>query len=614
MSRCFLLIILPCLYAGSSECNNYVTVNDPTRNVGYPGGRTCDRDFFQANVWYRFISSGNEMIPISMPVSGQSCYTHATGYQTYSQPTLLYGTTYGTICYNWGSNSCWASRSGKTTLCNGYYVYQLSSTGGACQKRICTTAYVEPTSRPTNPPTLRPTSPCADTFDYCSILAANGYCYHDDQNIRVEVQNECALSCGTCFNTTIGPTLKPSMPPTLAPTAPTLTPTLVPSVRPTVVPSVKPTESPTDYPSRLPSSAPTCDDLLDYCSLISSTCNSEHAGTKAQMSQNCASTCGFCSPAPTKAPTVECVDKYEYCKHGSAAGGCHASNYEARMSFVHDCPFSCGTICDDFPTVKPTSQPTTEPLTNYPTSGPTGAPTCQDILVYCDFIKTNCSSVNINIQQKMQNECASTCGLCTSQPTPYSTGPCADLYSYCPDLAMSGACYNSNPEGRMDFHSDCPMSCNTCYNKTMTPTGQPSFSPTGSPSLSPTPVNPSLAPTTPVCIDMIGYCNLLSDYCDFNESSIRVKLQEDCSHTCGFCDGASTEHPGVVVGSNNTKEPTVQPSSASHRRIVTTTIRPFFAEISIGVTCVVALLVCLLRYVLGRSSKGSFLNTKVVSC
>jgi len=335
------------------------------------------------------------------------------------------------------------------------------------------------------------------------------------------------------------------------------------------------------------------------------------------MVNNCAATCGFCSEAPTGAPTVKCINRYDYCRDGALAGACTAKDYEARVSFLNDCPVSCGTCHGKtltptvLPTIQPTSEPTTAPTvkpslnpskqpTDNPTSGPTGAPTCQDLIKYCSFVKGRCRSSKISERTKMHKECASTCGQCSLQPTASPTAPCVDLYSYCTDLAKKGACYNNiDHEARMQFQIDCPLSCNTCHNQTVSPSNQPTLSPTVDPSNSPT--------MSPVCLDTIGYCDLLKDYCNSDELSIRTKLQEACSSTCLFCVEGSKEHSAVGVGFNDTKEPTVTPTRAPQkvtRRVVTNESQGSTdSPIVVGILSIVALLASLLLYVFMRSDK-----------
>jgi len=436
------------------QCGHYIELNEPTRNVnyryphkmGHSSKAHCDKSY-ESFKWYRFVAPGNEMVA-TFPVwkDQQRCSTKETGWQPYKNPTSIYGTTSGKFCYggkhkNWRkANICGRFvRNCKTTLCNGYYVYNIEWHRG-CNLRICTTSYAGPTMKPTaspthlpsyiptptptsaNPthlpsytptptptsaspthlpsytptptPTTSPTNPCTDKYEYCSLLASKGYC-HAATASRAQVRRSCQLSCGTCFGMTISPSSQPSK----APTELTYQPTQSP-----------PTDSPTQFPSSLPSSAPTCVDRYGYCKTISSFCDSNDAPTKVKMSHDCASTCGLCSPAPTEAPSPKCVDKYSYCDYGVSTGACYSQDLQARASFLHDCPVSCGTCYGE--TLIPTDAPS-----SMPTRQPTVAPTCMDLLAYCEYVKAKCNSSELAVQMKLKTECAHTCGVCTSQST-----------------------------------------------------------------------------------------------------------------------------------------------------------------------------------------------------
>jgi hypothetical protein len=591
-----LFLVLQCLFAGSYECRWHRVIDDASRNmyntVFHSDRRyTCDKRSTLSNGYYRFTAAGNEIIPLSPPKT-RRCGTTATGWQSYRQPTSLYSTTSGKICYHYNSNTCnWYSYAA-TTLCAGYYVYKIEWQTWGCSGRICTTSgpwtiptegptslptampttlspTSFPTEGPTSLPTAMPTYPCIDIYDYCKVLANNGYCYKGKHTARVEVHRSCALSCGTCFNKTISPSHHPAMPPTVAPIKPTYRPTLSPSTgNPTAnpltsAPSEGMTISPTEFPSNQPSSAPTCTNFLDYCEIIPSFCNSSSEVTKMKMLQDCALTCGLCSAVPTEAPSPKCVDEYSYCDYGSFNGGCYNQDYEARISFVNDCPISCGTCHGETlmptnrPTIKPTGSPSATPTVTpsqkpskqpsvYPTSRPSSAPTCMDLLGYCEIVKANCSSSELSVRTKLTNECAFTCGVCTSQPTMSPSGPCVDAYHYCTDISRAGACYDDENEARLHFINDCPASCNACWNQSMSPTFSPTSSPTllptsptSSPSMNPSdkPTDqPSRAPTSsPTCLDVIGYCNYMKGYCNSTKLSVQIKMKEDCTRTCGFC-------------------------------------------------------------------------------
>lgn len=210
----------------------------------------------------------------------------------------------------------------------------------------------------------------------------------------------------------------------------------------------------------------------------------------------------------------------------------------------------------------------------------------------------------------MQSECSSTCGFCTSEPT---VSPiCADAYTYCKEAALAGACHDNDYEARLHFTNDCPASCNTCYNQSMTPTFSPTFSPTllptaptSSPSLNPSYKpngQPTRAPTnSPTCLDLIGYCGYVEDYCNSTELSIQVKMQDDCSNTCGFCIGESEENLAEDV----------------RRRLAVTEQSPTSTDLAILLVLVFSLavsLTLLLRYVLARSYENLSLDRKDALC
>jgi len=311
----------------------------------------------------------------------------------------------------------------------------------------------------------------------------------------------------------------------------TNSPTQIPSSKP----SQKPSETPTKTPTNPPTGSPTCLDLIGYCGIIISACDSAHVATQAKMAKDCASTCGFCSLSPTQTPSIPCVDSYGYCAEGALAGACHTKNNEARMNFITDCPVSCGT-CNGgtvVPTSRPTAFPTDFPTnvpsdipsmlpsilpTFRPTAVPTNAPTCVDLIKYCEFVKSSCDS------SKLQTDCAYTCGHCTEQPTQTPETPCVDTLEYCADLAAAGGCYLSDYEAKLQFQNDCAVSCGTCHNQTVTPTVIPTFKPSYS---------PTTVPTT--CEDVTGYCELLKAYDYCNTSSLLTKMKADCAYTCGYC-------------------------------------------------------------------------------
>ena len=349
---------------------------------------------------------------------------------------------------------------GWTTLCRGFYVYKFKEIP-YCNLRICTT----------------PLASCIDLNPYCDIATLNGGCYDDDHDARIYWQSNCPKSCGTCYGYTIRPTYSP-----------------------TIFTSL-PTGNPTRLPTLMPSISPTCTDHAEFCSTVASACNSTDPSTATKMRDGCAATCGFCTSQPTEAPSeypsvgttlnpsLPCVDGFAYCADLALAGGCYNQDSDARLHFLHDCPLSCNTCFNRTvnPTGKPTNLPTSPPTapsfsptvepslkpSSDPTTTPTSAPTCVDQIGCCSILKKYCNTSSTTILPKLVMDCPLTCGFCTllpiTSPTISPSVPCADRFTYCGDLALAGGCRNKDIDARMHFQNDCPVSCKTCFNSTMTP-------------------------------------------------------------------------------------------------------------------------------------------------
>jgi len=120
-----------------SQCSNYTTITDGTRNVAYPVGTgLCDTSFFTSTPqWVRFSGAAGTEIPTCV-VPVNQCGTCATGYYTGVMPAVGVTET-GTVCYNWSSNTCYLNNSISVTNCNGYYVYALIAPLH-CYLRYCT--------------------------------------------------------------------------------------------------------------------------------------------------------------------------------------------------------------------------------------------------------------------------------------------------------------------------------------------------------------------------------------------------------------------------------------------------------------------------------------------
>jgi hypothetical protein len=592
----FLFLLARCVYAGSYECDHYIKINDPTRNVGNAKFEGCDLRRYKSG-WYRFIAPGNEMIPPYAP-AGNMCGSHYIGWQSYGQPKNLYDTTIGKICYRRWDPTCSAMGIGRTTLCNGYYVYYLTWkwSWNGCNYRLCTTAYAgpkklltesptqsptdSPTKNPTNIPTELPSSKCVNKYGYCEYGSFLGACHSQDRKARESFLDDCPVSCGTCYGKTLIPTNYPTIKPTNSPNVP-------PALKTSQKPSMQPTDDPTS----------TCVDILPYCEFVKANCSSSDISVKRKLKNECALTCGICSWHPTASPSAPCVDTYSYCADLAGAGACNSSDNEARTHLHIDCPASCYT-CNS-KTVWPSYQPSISP---------TLPPTCVDVIGYCKLLLPYCNSSSLRV--KMQSDCPSTCGFCISEPTVPPI--CEDAYAYCKGAALAGACYNGDFEGRLHFLSDCPASCNTCHNQTLRPTISPTLPPTlapTAPTSSPS-MNPSEKPTdeptriptaSPTCSDLIGYCEYVEGYCNSTVVTIRVKMQADCTYTCGFCSGGSEE---------NTVE-------EARRRLAVNDQSGISADLAISLVLIVFLAVIsalLLRHLFGRRYGNLQLDRKNVIC
>ncbi len=122
----------------SSQCYNYTTIDDPTRNINQGTGSNADQTYFSSGPrWVRFVGSGGTEIPTSR-VPAQQCSTNAAGWYSGVMPTAPDTTTSGTVCFTWPSGDCFYNNEIQVTNCGSYYVYYLSapSTGGM---RYCTT-------------------------------------------------------------------------------------------------------------------------------------------------------------------------------------------------------------------------------------------------------------------------------------------------------------------------------------------------------------------------------------------------------------------------------------------------------------------------------------------
>ncbi len=109
----------------SSQCYDYTTINDPTRNVNQAGGIENDlQSFNSSQQWVRFEGAGGTQIPTTA-VPSNRCGTYASGWYSSEMPSVEGTTVDGTVCYTWTSSNCDYSNQIQVTNCGSYYVYRL---------------------------------------------------------------------------------------------------------------------------------------------------------------------------------------------------------------------------------------------------------------------------------------------------------------------------------------------------------------------------------------------------------------------------------------------------------------------------------------------------------
>ncbi|CAF2467919.1 unnamed protein product [Rotaria sp. Silwood2] len=121
----------------SSQCYNYETIDDETRNKDKIGDMVCDQNLFSSGPrWVRFIGAGGTQIPTEA-VRSKKCGTQATGWYSGEMPNVFDTTTNGNVCFAWESNACAWKTNILVTNCGSYYVYQLIAPP-VCNARYCT--------------------------------------------------------------------------------------------------------------------------------------------------------------------------------------------------------------------------------------------------------------------------------------------------------------------------------------------------------------------------------------------------------------------------------------------------------------------------------------------
>jgi len=72
----------------------------------------------------------------------------------------------------------------------------------SCDSYILQTDCAHTCGHCTEQPTQSPSAPCVDTYYYCADLAVAGGCYQSDYEAKLQFQDDCPVSCGTCHNQT----------------------------------------------------------------------------------------------------------------------------------------------------------------------------------------------------------------------------------------------------------------------------------------------------------------------------------------------------------------------------------------------------------------------------
>jgi len=399
------------------------------------------------------------------------------------------------------------------------------------------------TLQPTQFPTAEPSIPCKDAYAYCPVLARSGGCYQENHHARIHFQSECPVSCGTCNNKTVSPTSIPSPQPTTNPTTPTFSPSLSPSREPTL------------YPTRIPTMSPTCVDTITYCSVIESYCKNADPPTLSKMLTDCAATCGFCTLQPSRNPTTS--PSIVPTGSPSADPMLSPSTLPTMPPTMppSNLPSSSPSISptkkpSQSPAFAPTTLPTTSPLSptvlpsHLPTVGPTlppsKYPSKSPSLGPTESPSLEPSAVPSNYPTLIP----------TTDPS-ISPTQCEDLFVFCSELASSGACYDDDYDTRNEIHRDCPVSCGTCNNNTISPTASPSIMPSAGPTEQPSPY-PSEVPTLePTCADLVGYCGKILRFCS-SVDPVKTRLMKTfCAASCGLCTLQPSSNLSAIDSTNS---------------------------------------------------------------
>ena len=130
------------------ECNDYLVLDDPTRNVnhGYEyngdvSGSYCTSvDWQGRNQWYRVIPPAGEVIP-QTSVKWSHCGTYNGGWINGNHPTDVGQHVEVEVCFSADGyedyDDCVAHHNIGVTNCGSYFVYYLTGEGISCGVRYC---------------------------------------------------------------------------------------------------------------------------------------------------------------------------------------------------------------------------------------------------------------------------------------------------------------------------------------------------------------------------------------------------------------------------------------------------------------------------------------------
>lgn len=119
------------------QCNDYMVINDATRNIAHvdPNVRDCDNVITTG--WYRFMDGAGTMLATSPPPTNV-CNTHAPGWLQGTYPANQGEVVNATACFHWNGNPCEWSSQIQVANCGGYYVFYLTP-APVCSLRYCGT-------------------------------------------------------------------------------------------------------------------------------------------------------------------------------------------------------------------------------------------------------------------------------------------------------------------------------------------------------------------------------------------------------------------------------------------------------------------------------------------